>query len=135
MSDAEDATPPALLQRAVERAVGLPLFMANLLAEWGEAEGLDWRQAAERLGCTEFTAARLALCHRPDVGPESFAEQVRRIAAFAEIDPDALANFVREADAIGRLRRARTAEADVGLLMAALDRLEQEGGSSEGGRS
>ena len=135
MSDAEDATPPALLQRAADRATGLPLFMANLLAEWAQAEGLDWRQAAERLGCTESTAARLALCRRPDPVPESFAEQVRHIAAFVEIDPDALANFIREADAIARLRRVRTAEADIGLLMAALDRLEHEDGSSEGGRS
>ena len=104
--------------------------MAHVLATWGEAEGLTWTQAATRLGCTDDTAHRLALCRRPDPSPDRFTRDIERIASYVNIDPDSLARAVREADAVQALRQTRpstdTDDAATGLLMAALDRLERE---------
>lgn len=127
-----------LLRRAADRAATVPDFMAYVLAQWGEAEGLTWRQVAERLGCADHTVHRLALCRRPDPSPERFACDVQRVASYVDIDPDALAQVVRQTDALQALRQARPAAdsdaAAVGFLMAALDRLENAASkdSSEG---
>lgn len=117
-----------LLHRAADRAATVPDFMAYVLAQWGESEGLTWRQAAEHLGCADHTAHRLALCRRPVSSPEHFAGDVQRIASYVDIDAGALARVVRQADALQALRQARPGTgpdaAAAGFLMAALDRLE-----------
>ena len=120
----------AALYRAADRAATEPSFMAHVLETWGKAEGLTWTQAATRLGCTDDTAHRLALCRRPDPSPDRFSGDVERIAAYVNLDPDTVARAVRKADALQALRRTRpstdTDAAATGLLMAALDRLESE---------
>jgi hypothetical protein len=130
MTDTNDVAGSASLRRAADRATSAPFFMAYVLAQWGEAEGLTWIQAAARLGCTDEAAHRLALCRRPNPSPKRFSDDVQRIAAYANIDPDDLARIVREADAVQSLRQTRPVSnakaAAAGLLIAALDRLEQE---------
>ena len=137
MTDPDYAASLASLRRAADRAASVPLFMAHVLTKWGEPEGLSWIQAAAQLGCNDDTAHRLALCRRPDPSPERYFDDVQRIAAYAKIDPDALARIVREADAVQGLRQSRPASdangAATGLLMAALDRLEREASDDSSG--
>lgn len=122
----QEETDLELLYRAADRAATVPDFMAYVLAQWGEAEGFTWRQAAERLNCDDHTVPRLALCRRPDPSPERFARDVERIASYVDIDPDVLTQVVRQTDALQRLHQVRPAvepAAATGFLMAALDRL------------
>ena len=128
MIDSDHEERMELLRRAAHRAATVPHFMACVLARWGEAEDLSLRQAAEHLGCTEHAVHRLALCRRPDPSPERFSADVQRIASYVDIDADALAQVVRQSDALQALRQARLGTepdaAAAGFLMAALDRLE-----------
>lgn len=118
-----------LFRRAVERATKEPFLLAHLLDVQGATLGGHWLDAAAKLGCTTESAVRLALCRRPDSTKADFAEQIRQIAAYAGIDADALAQFIREAEAIQSLRQTRphsgTTNEIEGLLLAALDRLDR----------
>ena len=118
------------LNRAADRVALTPTFMAHVLAKWGETQGLPWRKVASQIGCTEENAYRLALCRRPAREADRFAREIRTIADFVGVDMSALANIVREVDATTAIRRvvpsAEQASSAAGLLMAALDRLEDE---------
>ena len=136
MADRESKEHLAALNRAADRAANAPSFMAYLLAQWGAAEGLTWRQTARRFGCTDDRAHRLALCRRPRPSPEHFVEDIERIGSYVGIDPAALARLVRESDAVEGLRQTRPLHDDaaaVGLLMAALDRVQEHSPSDSGG--
>ena len=120
----------ASLRRAADRVSTNRSFMAYLLARWGEIKGLSWSEAAERIGCTDDTIHRLAFCRRPDPSADRFADNVEHIAYYARIDPGVLARLVRQVDAIQALRETRplrdASAAEARILMAALDRLEDE---------
>jgi hypothetical protein len=113
-----------VLQRAVERAAEDPFFLGAALAEYRAGEGLDAAGLAARLGGTLEALPRLALCRRPDPADPGFAGAVRRIASWAGVDADALANVVRYAESVAALRRIPARRGHAGSLLAARDRDE-----------
>jgi hypothetical protein len=112
-----------------------PNFMARVLAVYQEQERLGDDALAEHLHTTPATLARLAVCKRPDSSSPQFADQVRQISTYTNIDPAQLANIVRQVDSLEKLselpRMNAPEEADApqgwlqpGLLAAARDRSE-----------
>jgi hypothetical protein len=111
-----------------------PDFMAYVLAAYKRQETLMSDNAlAKRLNATPAMLTRLALCKRPVPDSPQFAEQVRQIAAFTNIDAAQLANIVRQVNSLEKLferpKVLRSEEADVqqmqlypGLLAATRDR-------------
>lgn len=118
---------------ALARRVGHdPHFLASALAAYARSERLDERGLAAALGCAAETLAPLRLCRRPRPEPPAFRDDVARIAARFGVDPAALAQVVRRADALDALRRG---VADTGLLAAARDRDDDPPEGEEGDRS
>lgn len=112
-----------------------PNFMARVLAGYQEQERLGDDALAEHLHTTPTALARLALCKRPDSSSPQFADQVRQIATYTNIDAAQLANMVRQVDSLEKLselpRIYAPEEADAlqgglqpGLLAVARDRSE-----------
>lgn len=132
MADSDNAKHSNFLTRAADRAATTPGFMAHLLGQWGATEGLTWREAARQIGCRDHNVERFALCGRPRASANHFAADIESIASYANVEPSALARFIRQADAVQALSESRPLHDDAaaaGLLIAALDRL-QEGDDS-----
>src|SRR5438093_3989449 len=118
-------SPRSLLERAAARAATDPFFLGSALAVYRSGEGLDGAALARRLGCSADTLPRLALCRRPVSSDPAFAADVRRIATWAGVDPDELANVLRYAESIEALwERRRSSASGQGTLLAARDRDE-----------
>lgn len=109
------------------RVEGDDLFLASALADYAQAEDLDDRSLALRLGCPTKTLVSLRLCLRPDPEPVVFRREVGRIASRFEVDAGVLAEAIRLSDAT-RAMRDKTGVEDGGLLMAARDRDEDSEG-------
>jgi len=121
-----------LLRLAVGRAEEDPFFLGYALAVYRAVEELDDAGLARRLGCAPVDIAPLALCRRPVSRDASFGDDVRRIAAWANLDADRLVNVLRHAESVAALRQARP-RAGGGVLLAARDmvaRSEPEPGAS-----
>ena len=96
-----------------------PEFVASQLSLYREAEHRTPEMVAEELGISLATLDRLALCLRPR--PETFAADVRTIAAHVGAHVGKLANILRRAE-VAAAMRAGGGDGSRGVLMAARKR-------------
>lgn len=89
------------LELLAERMARDPRSMAWVLAEYRRQEGMSHARLCERLGISQEGYLRLALCLRPE--PARFSEHLRQITDYTGIDGLALANLIRQVDALGSL--------------------------------
>jgi hypothetical protein len=110
-------------------------FMAWILAKYQRKEHLDYEQIVSHFNTTPEMFVRLALCKNPNTNSANFAIQVREIATYTNIDPEILANVIRQVDSMdsllkypgNNLKTERSARRLVpGILAAARDRTENE---------
>jgi len=127
------------LSGLVRRLRDNPDFMAFVLAAYQRQERLSDDALAKYLNTTPAMLPRLALCKRPASNSPQFADQVRQIAAYTDIDAAKLANMVRQVDTLEKLAEqpevlesekagAQQIELRPGLLAATRDRYEREPG-------
>ncbi|MFQ5741083.1 MAG: hypothetical protein ACE5JX_18940 [Acidobacteriota bacterium] len=109
--------------RLLERVRRDDFFLGHALSVYQEANNLNDTDLAGWLECSEDLLRRLALCRKPEDQSPRFQEDVRRIADFAQCNPDRLVRLLRESAAIGSLTEGAHSD---GLLMAALDRGEKK---------
>lgn len=125
------------MQRIAKRLQQDQRFMASVLSTYQLQEHLTDENLANSLNITQVNIARLALCKRPDTLSSAFADEVRQIANYVQIDPGVLANLVRQVDNLREFGKRpfsnNVSEANVspstlsqGLLAAARDRSEEE---------
>jgi len=118
-----------------------PSFMAYVLTVYQAQERLHDDALAERLGITLDMLSRLALCKRPAAESVGFADQVRQIAAYTNVNPMVVANVVRQVDSLEALAKrpkasdsekpgVRQLHPEAGLLAAARDRGETDDNQS-----
>jgi hypothetical protein len=100
-----------------------PYFLASALEDYAGSEGLDGSGLAVELGCGVDELGQLGLCRRPRSDPESFADDVRRIAGRFAVSEDRLAEAVRRSDALTALREAESQD----VIAAARDRITLDG--------
>lgn len=112
-----------------------PAFMASILAAYQKQERLSDETLAAQLKSTPEMMVRLALCKRPEATSSRFADQVRQIAAYTNLDAAQLAHIIRQVDSLAKLSEqpkatrpgvtsATTGQFYPGLLAAARDRTE-----------
>lgn len=99
-----------------------PYFLAFALAVYARSERLDEQGLAVTLGCAVESLVPLRLCRHPSSEPSAFRDDVTRIATHVGVDPAALAQVIRRADALEALRQGM---GNTGLLLAARDRCDQ----------
>ncbi len=107
-----------LLRRAAERARRRPFYLAAVLLDWAESEGMDDTALAARLGCSVADLPGVLLCRRPEGTGPTFRKDVERIADRFGLDPLRLAEAIRYADALAAIAPAE----DDPWLIAARDR-------------
>ncbi len=112
------------LDRLARRLETDPFFLASAFADYVASERLSEAGLAARLGCTRETLVRVKLCRRPRPEALMFQADIDRIASHFGVSADALAEMVRRADAIARMRQG--AVTDRGRLVAARDRKPNE---------
>jgi hypothetical protein len=110
--------------------------MASILATYQSQERLDEIELAHRLSIDVTQVPRLALCKRPLSESSGFAEQVRQIASYTGSDQTALAQIIRQVDALEQLHdlpatdivetEERHLPSPSGLMAAARDREESD---------
>lgn len=114
-----------------------PDFMAHVLATYQKREHLSDDALAKHLNTTPAMLSRLALCKRPASSSPQFADQVRQIATYTDIDAGQLASIVRQVSGLEKLTERPTVftseEANAqqmqlrpSLLAAARDRCEPD---------
>lgn len=103
---------------AASKAARLPGFLARTFAVYQELEHLTEDELRSRLGCSMSDFTRLALC---TVSSQPGADELRRLAEFANADLGALAGIVRRVGGIEALRDAGSA-AFPAMLLAARER-------------
>lgn len=114
-----------------------PAFMASILAVYQKQERLSDEALVAQLRSTPEMMVRLALCKRPEATSSRFADQVRQIAAYTNLDAAQLAQMIRQVDSLTRLSEqpratqseatgAKTSRFYPGLLAAARDRTEAD---------
>lgn len=114
-----------------------PAFMASILAAYQKQERLSDETLAAQLKSTPEMMVRLALCKRPESTSSRFADQVRQIAAYTNLDAAQLAQIIRQVDSLAKLSErpkapqseatsAKTVRFYPGLLAAARDRTEAD---------
>ncbi|HEX5269303.1 MAG TPA: hypothetical protein VFW33_02395 [Gemmataceae bacterium] len=108
------------LKTLAARAENDPFFMASPLAAYARGERLDDAALAAALGCAPGDLAMLRLCRAPRSDPAEFWDDVSRVAERFGIDPQRLAEAVRQGRVLLRFQAPRPGAN--GLLMAARDR-------------
>ncbi|MBE7556753.1 MAG: hypothetical protein HS126_37380 [Anaerolineales bacterium] len=111
--------------------------MAQVLAAYQKQERLSDQALIAHLNTTSKMLTRLALCKKPDPNSSEFANQIRQIASYTEIEVAQIASIVRQVESLQKL--AERSEPNVpqdttahqpqlrkGLLAAARDRTEAE---------
>jgi hypothetical protein len=123
------------LNRLARRLLDNPSFMAYVLAQFQRQERLNDDELAKNLNTPVDTLPRLALCKRPDSGSPQFADQIRQIAAYTNLDAAQLAHIVRQVDFVEKMaKKPQPNQAKelpqvaprFGLVAAARDRNEAE---------
>lgn len=112
------------LKRLARRAEKDRKFLAFVLAEYAQSEGLDDAGLARALGCTEETLTGVRLCRPPRAEAADFRADVREIADYFSLDAVRLAEVIRQGEVFQLLREG--GGGGPGFLMAARDRLEEE---------
>lgn len=130
------------LVRFAQRLTTNTQFMASVLGQYREQEGLGDLVLADLLGISSEMYTRLAMCKRPSADRLYFAAQVKQIAAYVGCDAIQLAQIINQVDAFGAIRQAAEVEssqgavsrpiaASLGWLAAARDRAEIDQDTSE----
>jgi hypothetical protein len=126
------------LQGLARRLQDDPDFMAYVLVSYQEQERLSDDALAEYLSTTQAMLSRLALCRRPASNSPQFADEIRQIADYTNIDATHLANMVRQVSSLEKLAErpvgsrsqaevaSRKMQLQPGLLSAARDQDESE---------
>ncbi len=120
------------IQRALQRAAADSFFLASALEAYRSLNGLDDADLASYLGCSTEDMTRLAFCRRPVADAMTFRREVEQIAAYAFIRAERLAELLREVDSLEMLGRSATTRP--GFLMAARDRVDEEGPTKNAGK-
>lgn len=118
------------LEKLAVRVEADPLFLASILAEYAQAEECDPAGLAQALGCRVEDFTGLGLCRAPRPEPASFRADCRHIAERFGLDLNKLMRFVRQGEALRRLRQGSGGAP--GFLMAARDRPEEPPAPEEG---
>jgi len=87
-----------LLRAMAAKLSNNPEFMAFVLANCQQQEGLDELALAKRLQTLPDMLVRLALCKRPSAHSTEFDVQVRELSDYTLIDERLLAELIRMAD-------------------------------------
>lgn len=114
-----------LLRRAAERASARPFYLASALQALAHAERLDDAELAARLGCDMDRLPALLLCRRPTGEGAMFRADVEAIADRFGVSAAGLAQMLRRADALVRLRE--TGQQRPGSVLAAARDRESRG--------
>jgi hypothetical protein len=94
----ESGTEARLRWRMILKAADAREFVAYALALCARARGRTLVDLCGSLSCDgRGLLFRLALCRRPREDGDAFRPDLERIAAFAGVDPRALAGLLREA--------------------------------------
>jgi len=107
------------LEHMARRVADDPFFLACPLLTFAKSEGLDDAALAARLGCAVADLTRLRLCRAPRAA--EFRADVTTVATAFGIDPNVLANAVRHAEGLTRLRETAGTAGQPGFLLAARD--------------
>jgi hypothetical protein len=118
----KNRVPKETLWRSVQRAAGNVFFLASALEAYRIVNQLDYNALAAHLGCSYEELPRLGLCRRPSTEPTAFRQDVERIASYASVRPDRLAQLLREVNSLQALQQIDVGAPGQGLLMAARDR-------------
>jgi hypothetical protein len=120
-----DTSPPILpnpiMRQAARRAAADTFFLGHVLSHLTGAGRTSPEALAARLRCTPAQLQRLWMCRRPAETGVAFRQEVERIAVFVGCDAIALAQAIREADAVGALK-VLPAPSSRSVLLAARDR-------------
>lgn len=117
------------LKRLARRVENDPQFLACLLAEYAQSEGLDDAGLARELSGEEAILTSLRLCRAPRPEAADFRQDVRQIAEHFALDAVRLAEILRQGEAFRLLQQGRVGAP--GFLMAARDRPEETPPSNE----
>jgi hypothetical protein len=90
----------------VKRLGRNPKFMAYVLFQYQDQEGISDENLPAVLGTLPELVSRLALCRKPDADKTSFAERVREIADYTLVDESLLANIIRQVGSIEALSKS-----------------------------
>lgn len=117
-----------LLSGAATRAAEDPTFMANVLKSYAGGQ-LDFGRLALLFQTNEANIIRLALCRRPGTRTGVFACDVLALAAASGVSVAAVANSLRQVEALDALRKGTP----MSLMAAARDHISSsdEGGSKD----
>ena len=111
------------LNRSAQRVTAAdPARMGHWLARHRQTDSLSATALAAKLGTDDTGLSRLAICTTPR--PESFADDVRAIAAHCGANPAAVANLLRQEQAVAAWAGSTPTDVsstDVGWLLAAHD--------------
>ena len=132
MPSTETPSSSELLVGLVARLERNPAFMANVLAIYRKQERISIVTLAQELETTPDTLTRLALCKRPDSNSFNFADQVRQLSKFTDIDAMQIANILRQVESLDAVKQPpqlvqlddtgeRIQQVGHGLLAAARD--------------
>ena len=115
-----DETRDRLNRSALRITAAEPGRMGYWLARHRQSESLSIAALAAELGTDDNGLSRLALCATPH--PDTFADDVRAIAAHCGADPAAVANLLRQEQAVAAWAGSSSPDAaDPGWLLAAHD--------------
>jgi hypothetical protein len=118
-------------------------YMAWILTTYQIQERISDQKLKELLELSTLSFVRLSLCKRPNGNSPDFWMKVSQIAQYVSIDPVRLANIIRQVESLDELSKmpdSITNEKPAvsfksGLLAAARDREDQEGGSEKPSQS
>jgi hypothetical protein len=113
----------------IARARTDPHFLASLLQVYAETQNLDDAGLVAWLGCAPEDLPMLQLCRPPRTDNAGFREDVELICKRFHIEPTRLADCVKRARTLLRLRETEHRPTDAGYLLAARDREEGETGA------
>jgi hypothetical protein len=109
--------------RAAERARKHPFFLASVLEEYRQMNGMNSEEVAQFLGCSWEDLVRLALCRCPITDSPTFLKDVDYLARRFAFPSERLIQIIREINSIRALRdHFNTVQEKKHLLMAARDR-------------
>jgi hypothetical protein len=117
------------LERAGQRVLGDPAFLAFWLSQYQHTARIDEQGLCGTLGCGPEGLLRLRLCLAPTGTARNFIEQVEKIAEYTGCQVDALVRIIRLVDSVTALKR----EADDSrtLLKAARQRYKEPKSGAE----
>jgi hypothetical protein len=88
------------LENMARRLEADPFFLACPLGLYQKSEGLSEEALAARLQCSREALMPVRLCRAPACEEESFHDDIERIAARFSVNADALAEAVRQGQAL-----------------------------------